>query len=199
MATKSNPAQQAQSSVANVGGNDLSLAVNAIFESDSTDIPLIIGGKPRIVQIKPARMKTLSVITNFFDEVLGRLNQKQIEAIVNALITHQRKKIAAGEDPNQIDLSILERDDIVEKAFGNASILLTLFGAASDGLPKVVEVFSNVSAQEYEDFDIEVGVVIATAIFVRNYSFFSRNLLPTLLACLKSWASLRLQSASQSD
>jgi hypothetical protein len=167
---------------------DLSLATGTLFDKSFTEPTLSNGRKPKV---RPATMEHLGLIIDFFKDILGAIDQKQMSALVQLIVAMQTKNIVEGKDPNQIDLSLLTSEDVVTKAFGQASVLLTMFAACANRLPKLAAAFSDVSEAEYKKLEVDDGVLLTVAIVVVNYGFFTRRLPPILTGFIRSWAAAK--------
>jgi hypothetical protein len=165
---------------------DMTLAANTLFDYDSFAQPTLSNGKRP--QIRPAQMQHLSLIIGFFKDILSAIDQKQMSALIEFVVKLQTKAIVEGKDPNKIDLALLTSDEVVTKAFGQASLILTMFAACADRLPALAAAFSDISAEEYRKLSIDDGVMLTAAILVVNYGFFTRRLPPILTGFIRTWA-----------
>lgn len=175
---------------------DLALVAQTIFSGQSNFVPLS-SGKPAI--IKPSSMAQMPALLNFIRAVVEGMDQAALGDLLTRIITKQQEKIAQGQDPNQIDVTALDDlDGMTRKAFGNASLLMSLFVAVAEEMPPLVEACTNLSRAEYEQLQPDEGILIAAAIFVANYAFFIRSLPPILTGFVKSRASLPQATAPAS-
>lgn len=163
---------------------DLTLAATTLFESGDSNFTLPGCGKN--VQVKPATMRHIGSLMQLFAEVVTNMDQNALATIIGAVSQHQQKAIAEGRDPNKLDMTPAE---IVEKALGNTSVLSELSRAGMEIFPKVVSNFSNVTEDEFLDMPLDDATMVAGAIFMVNYDFFTQRLLPTLVAFARSRAS----------
>lgn len=192
---KNQAPQVDQSSFENDDAHDLNLAAAAIFEGGSSSLPVHVDGKVRVVTAKQATMGTLPAITKFFNDVLGNLSPEQTAVVVDTLVQRQSKRIAEGLDPNDISVVDLDSDELVSAAFGKAGVLLTLFSAAAESLPTLVGEFTNLTPDEYRKLEMDQGILVAGAVFMVNYSFFSQRLLPVLQVSLRGLLARQAQKS----
>lgn len=174
---------------------DLSLAATNIFGGTSNCFPL---KNKKLVVIQPASMQQLPTILKFFRAVIDGMDPASMARLVDMIVDAQKKLIAAGADPNKVDLKSLMdggaeggSEAMVRKAFGNASLVTELFAAALEHMPMMAEAFTNLTMDEYNKLDPDEGLLLAGGIFTVNYGFFSRTLPPILTAAMRGWASQR--------
>ena len=166
--------------------HDLILAAQAIFADQSNSFKASNG---KMVIIKPATMAQVPAVMRFFSAVVNGMDQGALAKLITEIVVKQNAQITAGEDPSKIDLKTLDPEPLVQKAFGNASLLMTLLTATAEELPKLVASFTNLSEAEFGTLNIDEGALLAAGIFTCNYGFFTRSLPPILMAFMKSWAS----------
>lgn len=163
---------------------DMSLAAFAIF-SGATNTFTTSKGKTAIV--KQATMKQLPVVLKFFQEIVGGLDQTALVSLIDMYADRQRKALANGEDPNAIEAGPEDDSEVlVGKVFGNVSLLTQLLASAATVLPELVQSFTNLTEEEYEELSPDEGLTLVGAIFLLNYGFFSQNLVPIFQAFMRN-------------
>lgn len=165
---------------------DMALAASAIF-SGATNGFKTSAGKPAV--IRQATMKQIPVILRFFQAIVGGLDQTALISLVELYADRQRKALAAGVDPNAIEMGPEEDSEaMVGKVFGNVSLLTQLLASASEVLPELVVSFTNLTEDEYENLPPDEGLTLVGGVFMLNYGFFSRALPPIFQGLMQAMA-----------
>jgi hypothetical protein len=159
----------------------------AIFEEGKTTFKVPSSGK--IVKIGAATMESLSLVMEFFKLVAGALETHQMATLIDLVGDEQKKLIARGIDPRKANLNDLATAELVTKAFGNISIISVLMAALFDHLPKFAVAFTDLSEEEFKKLEYDEGVLVVMGIFVLNYHFFIRRLLPMCVGFIRSTVS----------
>lgn len=167
--------------------NDLMLAAFALFENGDSSFTIPRTGQQ--ITISPAKMKQMPSIMRFFHRVVGALETSDLKKLVDIVSAEQRKLIAEGKTPAEIDIRSLVTGDVVDKAFGNVSIISLLGAAAFEHLPDFVPLFTNLNADEFGELEFDEGMLIAGGIFILNYGFFTQRLRPILMGFIRALAS----------
>lgn len=163
------PASQANPTPQPVASDEsLPLAADTLFGSPSNELILRDGFK---VEVGYGKTRHIGLLLKFFNTLMTKMDPQQIAELVKLISQRQIVAVEEGKKPSEVSV-----DDLVTKAFGNGSLLLTLLHSVNDLMPEVVGSLSNVTAERYEDLDIDEGMRVVTAVFMMNYSFFSRNL-----------------------
>lgn len=166
--------------------DDLLLAAMAIFEEGKNTFTTSTG---RVVVIKAATMESLSLVMEFFKLVAGALENHQMATLIDLVSDEQKKLMAQGIDPRKVSLENLASADLVSKAYNNISIISVLMAALFDHLPKFATAFTDLSEEEYRKLSYDEGVLTIMGIFVLNYHFFTRRLLPMFVGFIRSMVS----------
>lgn len=166
---------------------DLSAAAVAIFGGASNVVPIKSLG--RSITIRPATMKNLNLLIEFFKELINGMDQEALGGLVEMIADRQIAATKAGEDPSNLDLEEIAGVSVVTKAFKNVSLIAMLLSATLGILPRVAPIFSDITEDEFGDLPPDEGMLIAGGIFMLNYGFFTQSLPPLLTAFTKSWAS----------
>lgn len=182
-----------ESSELQQAATDLTLAATTLFENGDSEFTL--PGCGIQVKVKPATMRHIGSLMQLFATIVTNMDQNALATIIGAVSAYQKKAIEEGRDPNRLDMTPAE---IVERALGNTSALSEIARAAMDALPKVVSNFSNLTEDEFLDMPLDDSTMVAGAIFMVNYDFFTQRLLPTLVAFGRSRAS-KLQSQTTQE
>lgn len=161
-------------------GNNLAGAVETLF--GSADAPVLLrSGKTVVVQ--QGKVRHLGLLLEFFNVLVSRMDRQQITTLV-ALYEDRKKaeefkkKVSAALQAGETlpDAPEQSTESLVDKAFDRSALLLTLLNCVNDVLPKIISGMSNVTAEEFDDLDLDEGAAVAYAVFTVNYGFFSRNL-----------------------
>lgn len=171
----------------------MALVADTLF-SDGDNTVTLRGG--RTVTVKPAKMKQLSLVMKLFQRLLESLDKHQLADLIDLVSFAQKAAIDRGDDPRKVDVSFLASEQVVEKAFGNISLLMGLVITAIDMVPALAEAFCDLSVDEYGDLDADEGTKIIGAVFLLNYHFFSQSLPPMLMAFTRSWSSQSIKAAN---
>ena len=166
---------------------DLSLAADAIFGGTSNEFTLKSLGKQ--VTVKPATMRQLPAVIGFFNTLLTSMDQESMGALVELIADRQQVAAAAGLNPNKVSVEEMSTQALVSKAFGNVNLFTTLLSSALATLPTLAPIFTNLTEEEYGDLLPDEGMLVAGAIFMVNYSFFTQSLPPLLTAFVRAWSS----------
>jgi len=180
------PIAAAASQVADPGSeSQLGRAADSLFSAATNPVILNDGSK---VEVFPCKTRHVGLLLLLFNTILARMDRTQMVELVKLIAKAQEKKI--GEGGKLSDLFIQDVVDakgepipedvqmagLVNQVFTGGELLLTLFYAAYETLPAVVEQLSDMTKEAFLDTDPDDGMKIAGAIFAMNYGFFSRSL-----------------------
>jgi len=187
--------------------DDLVAASRVIFQQNLAEFPLESG---KVIKIKPAKVGQLSVIMEFFNALINRVDPQQLATLVAFIAERQKAAIARGDNPYALDLRTeiatmlmegtgVEVDSLVvaKKALGQSSMMLSMMSAVLELIPTVIPAFCNVSKEEWDDLEIDEAMVVVGSIFMVNYSFFMQRLLPVLTGFAASVIARRVQEATK--
>ncbi len=189
------PEPEPESEAPATANQDLALAATSLFGGTTNRVTLRSG---EVVTVYPAKVRQLSMVIDLFSRIVLSLDQEALGALVTMISDEQKKAIADGKDPNSIDMGELAQAKMVRTAFGNVSLLRQLFMSVMDGLPELVVSFTSMSAESFQDLEIDEGMLVMGGIFMLNYSFFTQKLPPMLTAFTQSQAGRLDQSVSKS-
>lgn len=171
--------------------SDLAAAAQAIFANGVNSFALDDGF---VVEIHPATMKHIPAVMSFFQALMGRMDQGQLAALIDRIVTKQQEAVKAGKNPLAVDMKELANEaltagsndtaNLVGSSIETASLILNLTAAVLEELPKVIPVFTNISVDRYEDMTMDEAALIAGGVFIVNYRFFMQSLRPVLMSFL---------------
>lgn len=166
---------------------DLELAATTVFGGTSNQV--VLKSINKTATIKQATMRQLPIILAFFRDVMAGMDQECLSSLVDMIADHQKSALAAGADPNKVDVAGLSTNDLVHKTFGNVNLITMLLSATLTSLPSLSAAFTDLTEDEFGDLPPEEGMLIVGGIFMANYGFFTQSLPPLLTAFTRSWAS----------
>jgi hypothetical protein len=169
--------QEVKTAVSNQ--NSLLQATADLFAGMEGDTAVL--SDKREVNIRTAKVKQLRDITAFIQGFLGRLEGSQVVDLIDKLSIYQQKKIAEGVSPYQMGTK-----EMILEIIGSANVLSVVLDAAVTELPKLLPIFSSLSAEEVDELELDDATVVAFHIFGKNYHFFSRQVLPLIRGCIES-------------
>ncbi len=165
--------------------NTLLNAANELFADTSASSITLPSGP--VVEIRAAKVKQIKQLTEFVTEFLQSLDSDALLGMITKISDFQQKQIVAGGEPNQFGSL-----DKVREIVGNASIISSILTNGMERLPTLVPMFSNLTADEYGELDLDEGFLVAFHILGRNYSFFIQRCAPIVRAFV---ATLKAQKA----
>lgn len=144
---------------------DLTKAADVLFTDTPSALTLRDG---TLVTVSTAKARHAGLLLDFFHVLVNKMDRAQIVQLVT--IIEERKKGAGDtKEPESVDT-------LVNKVFDRSTLLVTMFHAVYDILPKVVGAMSNISAERFEDLDLDEACMVTYRVFADNYAFFSQNL-----------------------
>ena len=147
-------------------------AVNELFATDPGNTVTLENGK--VVTIKTAKVKSLKGITTLVQQYLNDFKPEEIVQLISMTSRAQDELAEAGENPFQEALSKM-------KSFvGGTELVLRITEAGLDIAPKLIEMFTDLTGEEFEELPMEEGAVVAYSVFGRNYHFFSQRVRPAV-------------------
>jgi hypothetical protein len=138
------------------------------------------------VTFRQAKFKEIAAVTLLFQKMLDHIPQDRFKALLAAIVEAQHEAMAAGRAPGDLSLNATR---LVDKAFGQTSVLLTIFASVMDILPEFVPQFCDLSAADFNELDLDEAVLVAAGVVAVNYAFFSQKLPPLVQHALRGWQS----------
>jgi hypothetical protein len=186
----------------------LQRALETIFaDGNYGQFPLRDG---RLVVVQTAKTKHLTIVTEFFKNLIGALNTDQVAGLLAIVTTAQEEAIRLTGNPKQLSLELIVAAALgvtpgdtkldYSKVLGNGAnlmqLILGILGPALDTLGASAARFTNLTPDEYGELDLDEGAVVLLAVFMANYSFFTQTLPPVLQAFLAAWAAPKLKAVA---
>lgn len=159
----------------------LETTIERMFESGLTTYTTRAG---QTVHFQQAKFKQIATVTRLFQEMLALVPREEFGNMISMIVGAQVDAMAQGRAATDLNLNV---GRIVEEAIGEKSLLLTVFASCLDILPKFVPQFCDMSAEQFDQLDLDEAVVVATGVVAVNYSFFTRTLPPLLKQALGGW------------
>ncbi len=172
---------------------DLKLAAQTLLEDGTMQV--VTGD--RTIIVRPGRMKQLTACVEFFEELVDALDRNQMAHLIDAVVKMQTEAIASGRKATDIDLKAFATEQLVNDAHNRVKLITALTKAFLRILPRFVEVFTDVTAEEFGDMDIDVGFQVGGAVFTLNYGFFTQRLLPIVRDYTQSYLSSVVTQAAK--
>lgn len=142
--------------------DDLAAAADVLFGTEEN--PLVLRSGEKIV-VKTARVAHVGLLLHFFNALVTNLSREDIITLVT-LIEERR----TGASPT------LDVEQLVAQAFGRSSLLVSVFQATYEAMPRIVTALTPLTQEQWENMEMDEGILLAVSIFQVNYGFFSRNL-----------------------
>lgn len=161
-------------------------AVHELFADTATELTLPICKLK--VEFYPAKFKHIEQITLLFSALVSGLSSVELKGMMEMVSTQQEGQINAGVSPYLIDT-----DNLVKQASGNASLALKLLSGITGQLPELIAMFTDLTPEQFGELDVDESMIVAFHIFARNYSFFTQRLLPVIVASSVKLTSLASQ------
>lgn len=158
--------------------SSLATSLTALFAGTSTKAPLRSG---REVTFLPAKMRHLNKLIEVFETALNSVSQEEFEDLINLIVDQQAAAQASGKDATDIDVA-----EAVRVGKYNMTLVRKMFVACTTILPQIVPLFTDLSSDEYDDLEIDEGILVPVGIIAVNYPFFTQNLLPALSGLFSS-------------
>lgn len=152
--------------------SDLSAAIDQLFTSDSPLYQLKSGER---VRFKRAGIVQLGKLSTLFQTLMDKVDPAQINRFLELIAMEQSRLIQNGESAHSLNMNTVAAE-LLEKALGNQSLLLTIFAACAEQLPVAVELFSDISAEKYADLELDEQLILAAGVIAANYGFFTQSL-----------------------
>lgn len=165
--------------------SELALAAQSLFEG-KTNFLKMRSGKNAV--FKEATMESLPVIIGFFQTVVENIDPATIISLID-LYAERMEEMRKAKADSAYSPVILSTDELVQKMGGGGSMFMKLLVAAATQMPTLVATMSTLTEDEYKKLKPDEGMVVAAAIFMLNYGFFSQSLPPVILAFVRNIAS----------
>lgn len=166
----------------NVVDISLEAIVDEMFMGSRTTATLQNG---TIVTFHQAKFKQIAVVTRLFQEMLNRIPKEKFSELLGMIVDAQT--LAMSEGKSNTDMTV-NAGILIENAIGEKSMLLTIFSTVLDMLPDFIPQFCDLSADAFNELDIDEAVLVATGVVAVNYSFFTQKLPPLLKSVTASWS-----------
>lgn len=140
----------------------LAQAADVLFGTDEN--PLVLRDGKRI-SVARAKVAHVGLLLHFFNLLVANLSKEDIVTLVTLI-----EETRTGVKP---DLSI---EALVGQAFGRSSLLVSVFQATYEAMPKIVTALTPLTEEQWSNLDMDEGVLLAVSVFQVNYHFFSQNL-----------------------
>jgi hypothetical protein len=181
--------------------NGLRLVAETIFTDGNYGEFTLKDGKTSVV-IQMAKVKHIAIITDFLGDIVNVLGKEEhVAELLAVVVNAQEEAIRLGGSPRKLSTDMIVAAALGMKA-GEAmdpklvtarggmigAILVRLLGHAVGSFATHAARFTNLTPEQFEELDIDEGVLVVGAIFMANYSFFTQTLPPVLQAFLAAWA-----------
>jgi len=153
-------------------------ALSDLFDGapESVALPSRIAENKEDICFYGAKMRHLNEIGGLIRAMIETLNQAELRGLMAMVSKDQEDKINAGVSPYS-----LETTEVVKKLMGDTGLGVKLLAAANDAMTGLIPHFTNLQPGEFEDLDMDEGLVVLYGVFARNYAFFSQRLLPVIV------------------
>lgn len=128
-----------------------------------------------------AKFRHLGEIGVLLQSMLSNFNVSEVKTLLATVSKQQEDKINEGVSPYR-----LHTEEIVKAAVGDGSLVAKLLQGATQTLPQLAPMFSNLTAEEFSELDLDEAGIVAYGILAHNYSFFTQRLLPVIAASIAS-------------
>lgn len=139
----------------------------------------------RTVNFHTAVFKQIATVTRLFQNLCNNIPREQFIDLIATMAHEQIKAMAAGKGINDINLNTTE---LVEKAFGQQSIVLTLFASCMDFLPEAMPNFCDITEDEFNHLEIEDAIMVCLGVIGMNYGFFTQSLPRLFKTVIGGWS-----------
>lgn len=140
----------------------LAAAADVLFGTDEN--PLTLRDGTRIV-VSRAKVAHVGLLLHFFNLLVANLSKEDIITLVTLIAETRAKRVP--------DLSV---EELVTQVFGRSSLLVSVFQATYEAMPKIVSALTPLTEEQWSNMDMDEGVLLAFTVFEVNYHFFSQNL-----------------------
>lgn len=126
-----------------------------------------------------AKMKHLSQIGALVQGMVAALDHSELKALLTLVSADQVDKINNGVSPFSLNTT-----EVVKSALGTTPLGIRLVTGAHDLMVEMAPTFTNLKKGEFEELDLDEGLVVVFGVFARNYAFFTQRLLPLIVASI---------------
>lgn len=124
----------------------------------------------------PAKFRHLDEITQLYASIVSGFTNTELTSMMKTVSAQQEDLIKEGVSPYLTDPA-----GLVKQALGDGgSMTLKLLNGLTDVTPKLVSMFSDLTAEQFKDLEMDEVALVVYAIFARNYNFFTQRLLPLI-------------------
>jgi hypothetical protein len=180
--------------IAVASADTLASIVDEMFGAEGRTTFTLRSGK--VVTFHQARFKHIAKITALFQEMLNRIPKDKFKEMIDMVVTAQVGAMKEGKSQAELDLNAA---NMIEKALGENSLLLSVFSTIMDILPNFVPQFCDLSADDFGELDLDEALVVASGVVAVNYSFFTQTLPPLLKRIFGGWKQKGATSSNTSD
>ena len=149
-------------------------AVHELFADVASTCKLPTSGLE--VTFYPAKFRHLDEITQLYATVISGLTNTELTSMMQTVSKKQESLINEGVSPYMTDPVGL----VQQVMGGGGALTLKLLHGLTDVTPKLVDMFTSLSAEEFKDLEMDEVMIVVYAIFARNYNFFIQRLLPLI-------------------
>lgn len=135
----------------------------------------------RKVKFSPARMKHLNEIVEFFKQALAGVNDEDLLKLIALATAFKSKSAVEGQSQDNIEKGA---EDLIRNGIQNMDAALIVLQGVLNLLPKVIANLCDLTAEEFDELEVQDGITVALGIFSVNYTFFTQSLRPILLVTL---------------
>lgn len=126
-----------------------------------------------------AKMKHLGVIGGLIQGMISTLEKSELQSLLKLVSKDQEDKINAGVSPFS-----LETTEVVKAALGDTPLGIKLITGAAGMMSEVAPLFTSLKPGEFEELDMDEGLIVLYGVFAHNYAFFTQRLLPVIAASI---------------
>ncbi len=157
-------------------------AIDEMFsENPSNTVTL---GNGRVVEIRTSKVKTLREITALVASYLGSYTPEELLELLSFTSKAQQELTSEGADPFKDTLAK------ISTYVGGAEMIARIVTTGLEINTELMPLFTNLTADEFDDLGAEEGAIVAYSVFGRNYHFFSQRVRPVVAGFIESRARL---------
>jgi hypothetical protein len=160
--------------------NNVIASIDALFGGSANSHTLASG---KVVDFKKVNLGRIAVVTDMLNKLASSPIADKFGVLLQSIATEQRALIGAGQSPDAINFS---KGVILDKAFGNHSLLLEVFSTVAGSIPEFVAALSTITKEDFDELELDEQMILAAGVIAVNYAFFTQSLPPIIATVMKN-------------
>ena len=155
-------------------------SIDALFGGSAASFTLRNGTE---VAFKKVNLARIAIVTSMLDKLAASPMANKFGELLQAIAAEQRALLLDGQSPDAINFN---KGVLLDKAFGNHSLLLQVFTTVAEAVPDFIAALSTVERAVLDELELDEQMVLAAGVIAVNYAFFTQSLPPIIATVMKN-------------